>query len=84
MPGAHKIGAAISGRRIAGGKITDTRIFLNAATSSWKQVATSFAVAICLRLRCLCGAKWTNLLLAKELAISRALRKSLAVAALMP
>ena len=27
MPGAHKIGAAISGPRIAGGKITDTRIF---------------------------------------------------------
>ena len=29
MPGAHKIGAAISGPRIAGGKnFADTRIFL--------------------------------------------------------
>ena len=28
MPGAHKIGAAISGPRIAGGKIMDTRSFL--------------------------------------------------------
>ena len=27
MPGAHRIGAAIFGPRIAGGKITDTRIF---------------------------------------------------------
>ena len=29
MPGAHKIGAAISGPGIAGGKLMDTRIFLN-------------------------------------------------------
>ena len=29
MPGAHKIGAAISDPRIAGGKIVDTRLFLN-------------------------------------------------------
>ena len=28
MPGAHKIGAAISGPRIAGGKIMGMRIFL--------------------------------------------------------
>ena len=28
MPGAHKIGAAVFGPRIAGGKITDTMIFL--------------------------------------------------------
>ena len=28
MPGAHKIGAAISDPRIAGGKILDMRIFL--------------------------------------------------------
>ena len=27
MLGSHKIGAAISGPRIAGGKIADTRIF---------------------------------------------------------
>ena len=31
IPGAHKIGAAISGPRIAGGKITDVRLFLRAA-----------------------------------------------------
>ena len=29
IPGAHKIGAAISGPRIAGGLITDIRLFLN-------------------------------------------------------
>ena len=29
IPGAHKTGAAISGPRITGGKLTDTRIFLN-------------------------------------------------------
>ena len=28
MPGAHKIGAAISGPRIMGGNFMDTRIFL--------------------------------------------------------
>ena len=28
MPGAHKIGAAISGPRFAGGKIADMRLFL--------------------------------------------------------
>ena len=28
MPGAHKIGAAISASRIAGGKMTDMRLFL--------------------------------------------------------
>ena len=27
MPGAHKIGAAVSGPRIAGGKVTDMRFF---------------------------------------------------------
>ena len=31
MPGAHKIGAAISGPRITGGNFMDTRIFLNLA-----------------------------------------------------
>ena len=29
MPGAHKIGAAISGRRIAGGNFMDITLFLN-------------------------------------------------------
>ena len=33
MPGAHKIGAAISGPRIAVGKLTDIRLFLRKALS---------------------------------------------------
>ena len=32
MPGAHKIGAAISGPRIAGGNFMDIRPFLSVAT----------------------------------------------------
>ena len=32
MPGAHKIGAAISSPRIVGGKITDMRLFQNLNT----------------------------------------------------
>ena len=34
IPGAHKIGTAISGPRIAGEKITDMRLFLSEIVSA--------------------------------------------------
>ena len=47
MPGAHKIGAAISGPRIAGGNFMDTTLFLikNTGKTSSKRISGSdFAV----------------------------------------
>ena len=42
IPGAHKIGVAISGPRIAGGKITDMRIFLGIVMLNFSQDSSQF------------------------------------------
>ena len=52
MPGALKIGAAISGLRIAGGKITDMRFFL---TYNWGIRASTSTVAALFSRKALTG-----------------------------
>ena len=75
MPGAHKIGAAVSGPRIAGGNFTDMRLFLKIGVSyfsGWDMSSCLpyFVMSRCRRLSGKCEAKtWTQRRLSAGLAL---------------